>query len=184
MCILFAHVLLSICHHSLYIVIGKPFLYGFSVRAQTETKEECDRSHIEPTKFLNLDETMLVLGDDCLNYITKLQDNLWLKKYKSVGCMHLHITNCMDTYTTSPVELNNNAIKHGPSAINARTNLDNTMKKLLGGINCRFEWRKRKARCELYTNYLALCAPTAEHLIQKGRGLIDRNHDAHHYLNW
>ena len=95
--------------------------------------------------------------------------------------MRLNITNCMDACTTSPVKSNNNTLKHGPSAINAKMNLDKTMKRLLGGINCRFEPRKKTARHELYKTNYASCAPTKKHLIEKGQGLIDRNHDAHHY---
>ena len=87
----------------------------------------------------------------------------------------------MDACTTSPIESNNNTIKHGPSAINAKMNLDTTMTQLLGGINCRSERRKKIARHELYSINFASCAPTKKHLIEKVQGLIDRNHDACRY---
>ena len=95
--------------------------------------------------------------------------------------MRQNITNCMNTCTTSPVESNNNTIKHGPSAINAKMNLDTTMTQLLGGINCQFERHKTNARRELYNTNFASCAPMKKHLIETGQGLIDRNHDSHHY---
>ena len=95
--------------------------------------------------------------------------------------MRLNITNCMNACTTSPVESNNNTIKDGPSAINAEMNLDNTMTRLLSGINCCCERCKKHARRELYNTNFASCAPTKKHLIEKGQGLIDCNHDAHHY---
>ena len=122
-----------------------------------------------------------MLGDECVNAITKLQDNLRSKESKLAGYMRKNITNSMDACTTSPVEANNNTLKHGPAAINAKMNLDNTIVKLMGGINNRFQRRKKKARRELYSTNYASCAPTKDHLIKKGQGLIDRYHDAHHY---
>jgi hypothetical protein len=164
------------------LLLGKLiFLWFLSQSNDCETKEEYDRSHKELIKFLSLNETMKVLGDKCVNAITNLQDNLRSKEYKLAGYMRLNITNCMDACTTSPVESNNNTLKHGPAAINAKMNLDNTMRRLLGGINNRFERRKKKAKRELYSTNYASCAPTKDHLIRKGQGLIDRHHDAHHY---
>ena len=75
-CILYAHVFLSICDHSLVIVIGKlVFVWFLSQSTDCETKEEYNRSHRDLTKFLNLDKTICVLGDDCANSIVKLQDD-------------------------------------------------------------------------------------------------------------
>ena len=81
----------------------------------------------------------------------------------------------------SPVEANNNTLKYGPAAINAKLNLDRTMIELMGGINNRFHRRKKKARRELYETNYASCPLTKDHVIKKGQGLIDRYHDAHHY---
>ena len=130
------HLFISKFHHSYCLATGKLiFIWFVNQSTDCGTKEEYDRSHKELTKFLNLDESMSVLGDDCVNSITKLQDNLQSKEYKLAGYMRLNITNCMDACTTSPVESNNNTIKHGPSPINAKMNLDTTMTRLLGGIN-------------------------------------------------
>ena len=51
----------------------------------------------------------------------------------------------------------------------------------MGGINSRFEHRRKTARRELYKTNYASYAPRKKHLIEKGQGLIDCNHDAHHY---
>jgi hypothetical protein len=44
-----------------------------------------------------------------------------------------------------------------------------------------FECHRKTARRELYKTNYSSCAPTRKHLIAKGQGLINRNHDAHHY---
>ena len=113
--------ILSYCYRQTY------FCMVLSQSTDCETKEEYDRSHRELTKFLNLDKTICVLGDDCMKSITKVQDNLRPKEYKLAGYMRLSITNCIDACTTSLVKSNNNTIKHGPSVINAKMDLDTTM---------------------------------------------------------
>ena len=86
----------------------------------------------------------------------------------------------MDACTTSPVEANNNAVKHGPSKINARMNLDKSTQRLIKGINDRFARRRNMAKRELNKSNTASSAPTSPYLIEKGQGLIDRYHDHSH----
>ena len=56
---------------------------------------------------------------------------------------------CMDGCTTSPVESNNNTIKHGAFKINSNMNLDKTAQRLLDGINTRLQRQKNKALREV-----------------------------------
>ena len=160
-----------------------------------ETKEEYDRSHADLKVFLSLKETRDALSDACINAMIKLQDNLRSKEYKLAGYLRLHIPNTMDAVTTSPVESNNNSVKHGPSQINATMNLDTATKKLLNGINTRFERRRQKADREVSRTNLASRAITNPYVIRKGQGLIDRNYDnrlhcksarlaENHWISW
>jgi len=71
------------------------------------------------SQFIYLPEVVGVLGEDCINVVISLQENLRSKEAKLAGYMRTDIKNCMDACTTSPVEGNNRVIKHGPLFINS-----------------------------------------------------------------
>jgi len=154
------------------------FTWLLSQSTDCTTKEEYDRSHEELSQFLYLPEVVGVLGEDCINAVISLQENLRSKESKLAGYMRNDIKSCMDACTTSPVEGNNRVIKHGPSFINSRMNLDKTMARLMKGVNNRLQRRRNRARRELNETNNASCAPTKDYVIRKGQALIDRNYDA------
>ena len=100
-----------------------------------ETKNEYDRSCQELSRFLTVKETNDILHDDCIHAIAELQDNLRSKESKLAGYWRKGIKNCKDTCTTSPVESNNRAVKHGPSGINSNMNLDKATSRLVNRIS-------------------------------------------------
>lgn len=142
-----------------------------------ETKEEYDRSHVELSKFLALDETVDAIGKDCIAAVSNLQDSLRTKESELAGYHRHTVKNCMDASTTSPAEANNSAIKRGSFGINAKMNLDKSTKRLLRGVNGRLQRRRNKARREVYKTNNASRAPTKDYLIQTGQALIDQNYD-------
>ena len=142
-----------------------------------ETKQEYDRSHTELTKFLQREHVQGALSQECIAAVTSLQDNLKTKEYKLAGYIRMDRMNCMDACTTSPVEGNNNAIKHGPSRLNSNLNIDNMTKKLVDGIQDRLRKRINGAIREMNKSNKASRAPTKEYLIRKGQGLVDRHYD-------
>lgn len=142
-----------------------------------ETKEEYDRSHLELSKFLALEETVDAIGEECVAAVSNLQDTLRTKESETAGYLRHAVKNCMDACTTSPAEANNSAIKRGSFGINAKMNLDKSTGRLLKGINGRLTRRRNKARKEVYKTNNASCAPTKDYLIQKGQALIDQNFD-------
>ena len=171
----------SLVHSNKHVGAGNLiFVWLLSQSTDCESPSEYNRSHQELSKFLQLEETRSVLSDNCINAVVKLQDNLRSKEYKLAGYHRIYIPNCMDACTTSPVESNNNAVKHGPSRVNARRNLDETVNRLIKGINTRFSQRNNKAKREVNRNNTASCAPTSDYFIEKGQGLIDRYHDHSH----
>ena len=83
----------------------------------------------------------------------------------------------MDHMTTSPVESINNSVKHGPSFVNSRMNLEKSIERLLSGITERLRRNALNAKKELGMHNYASQAPTREYVTRKGQALIDRNHD-------
>ena len=157
---------------------GNSSSLGFSARALTVPRRKNTTSHEELSQFIYLPEVVGVLGEDCINAVISLQENLRSKESKLAGYMRTDIKSCMDACTTSPVDGNNRVIKHGPSFINSRMNLDKTMARLMKGVNNRLQRRRNRARRELNETNNASCAPTKDFVIRKGQALIDRNYDA------
>ena len=125
-----------------------------------------------------------VLSNDCKNAIIALQESLKTKEYKLAGYVRHAIKDCMDACTTSPVESNNNTVKHGPSFVNARMNLDNSICKLTNGVNLRLNRRRHAAEREMNKTNKASCAPTKDYTTKRGQALIDRNHDNRVKVRW
>ena len=86
--------------------------------------------------------------------------------------------NSIDTGITSPVESNNNAIKHALSTTNSRINIDEAMCGILDGIITKVGCRQKQVGRKLYKNNVASRAPIASYLNFKGQSLHDRNFDA------
>ena len=84
--------------------------------------------------------------------------------------------------TTSPIEIQNNVIKHGHEGVNARTNLNKTIEKATKGTNRRLEKQNTKAMRAMGMTNLASRAPTKEKVGLKGQRLADANYDARHIL--
>ena len=78
--------------------------------------------------------TFKALGSDCINGFLALKESLKSKESKLAGYVRHELTNCMDACTTSPVESNNNALKHGPSKITSTMNIDKSTVRLLTGM--------------------------------------------------
>ncbi|KAL7543722.1 hypothetical protein ACHAXR_013004 [Thalassiosira sp. AJA248-18] len=147
-----------------------------------ESKEEYDRSNTELTRFLRKESTVDALGSECINAIVAFHENLKSKESKLAGYIRKEVMNCMDACTTSPVESNNNALKHGPSKISSNMNVDNATVRLLDGINTRLKRRHYQAKRELNRRNMASQAPTKDYIIGKGQALSDRNHDRHFHM--
>ena len=154
------------------------FTWLLSQSTDVESKEEYDRSQADLTKFLNRSDTTEMIGEDCVNAVLDLQNTLRTKEYKLAGYRRNELKCGMDACTTSPVESNNNAIKHGPSGINSKMNLSKSVTRLLAGINNRYKRRKNLAKRQEYLLNLASRAPTREYVIPEGQALMDRNFDA------
>jgi hypothetical protein len=153
------------------------YLWLMSQCTECETKFEYDRSQQELTKFLNLEKTILELGSECINAVINLKENLRSREFKLANYIRMEMRNCMDACTTSPVESNNNAIKHGSFAVHCNMNLDKATQRMLNGFNSRLRRRKNRACRAVNKTNRASRAPTKKHIIQKGQGLIDRNYD-------
>ena len=103
------------------------FTWLLSQSTDVESKEEYERSQADLTKFLKRSDTTEMIGEDCVNAVLDLQNTLRTKEYKLAGYRRNEIKCGMDACTTSPVESNNNAIKHGPSGINSKMNLSKSV---------------------------------------------------------
>ena len=143
-----------------------------------ETKEEYERSQSDLTKFIKRADTKEMIGEECVNAILDLQNTLRTKEFKLAGYRRKDIKCGMDACTTSPVESNNNAIKHGPSGINSKMNLNKSITNLLRGINNRYKRRRNHAKRQEYRLNLASRAPTRQFVIPEGQALMDRNFDS------
>ena len=156
------------------------FTWLISQSTDCTTKPEYGRSQLELKSFLYLEEVIDVLGVQCVKAIVTFQDHLKTNEYKLAGYVRDDIKNCMDVCSTSPVEGNNCVIKHGPSFINFRMNLDKTIYRRMQGINNRLQRRRNRVLRELNKFNQASCAPTKDYVIRKGQALIDRSYDARH----
>ena len=142
-----------------------------------ESKAEYDRSHIELSLFLRLPETAKVLSNACVEAIKSLQFSLQTREYKLAGYNRHEIKNCMDSSTTSPVESQNNTIKHGPNPVKSTMNLNKASSRLMTGIINRLRRRQNHAHQELAVVSNASRSPTRNYLIKKGQSLIDCHYD-------
>ena len=144
---------------------------------ECETKAEYDASYHLLITFLDKPKTLDDLGVKCINAIKSLQENLRSKEYKLANHFRMDIRNCMDACTTSPVESANNSLKHGPRKVNSNMNIDRATKQMLNGIDSRLERRRNSANRAMNRSSYASRAPTSNHVIKKGQGLIDREFD-------
>lgn len=129
-----------------------------STSTQVEDKMEYDESMDDLEKFVTLPQITKVLSKECINAILDLAGSLRSKEHKLAGYLRQDIKDCLDACTTSPVESNNNAIKHGPNFVNSKMNLDKTVLRLLTGIQERLRKRLDEAEMELHkTNYSSRC---------------------------
>lgn len=147
-----------------------------------ETQSEYQRSNDDLRAFLKRPSVKEVLSPKCVNAIRKLQDNLETKEYKLAGYHRHSIKDCMDACTTSPVEANNNTVKHGPMRINSRFDIDRSVFKLMSGVNIRLRNRRNSALRQLGLTNKASCAPSKDYTTRRGQALIDRNHDRSRYV--
>ena len=154
------------------------YLWFMSQCTDVETKFEYDRSQKELLKFLKMKTTRKVLGKKCIHAVKELQKNLQTKEAKLANYIRMGMKNCMDACTTSPVESNNNAIKHGAFKVTSNMNIDKVTKNLMNHINSRLRKRRHKAIRQVNQVSKASRAHTKNHVIPKGQGLIDRNYDA------
>ena len=148
---------------------------------EVETKFEYDRSHKELLKFLKMDTTKNILSKKCIHAVKELQKNLQTKEAKLANYIRMEMKNCMDACTTSPVESNNHAIKHGAFKVTSNMNIDKVIQRLLDHVNARLRKRKKNAIRQVNQVSKASRAPTKNHLIPKGQGLVDRNYDSRGY---
>jgi len=81
------------------------FTWLLSQSTDCTTKEEYDRSHEELSQFLYLPEVVGVLGEDCINAVISLQENLRSKESKLAGYMRNDIKSCMDATHVPPLPL-------------------------------------------------------------------------------
>ena len=123
------------------------------------------------------DDTVEVLGDDCINAVIALQNSLRSKESKLAGYRRQGKKCTMDNYANSAVESVNNVTKHGPYGINAKMNLSKSLKRLLKGILNRFNKSQNTAQRTLYQRNQASKAPTSDQVTPKGQALLDRNYD-------
>lgn len=123
------------------------------------------------------DDTVEVLGDDCINAVIALQNSLRSKESKLAGYRRQGRKCTMDNYANSAVESVNNVTKHGPFGINAKMNLSKSLKRLLKGILNRFNKSHTTAQRTLYQRNQASKAPTRDQVTPKGQALMDRNYD-------
>ena len=78
----------------------------------------------------------------------------------------MDIRNCMDACTTSPVESNNNSIKHGAFGTHANMNLDMSTQRMIDGFNSRLRRRCNITVRDIHETNNALCALT-KHLLSR-----------------
>ena len=104
---------------------------------QCETKCEYYCSQQELHQFLALEETVKVLRIDCINHISSLQDGLRTKEFKLTRYIRMDMRNYIGAGITSPMESNNNYIKHGLFAVHLNKNLDKSTQQMIDGFSIR-----------------------------------------------
>ena len=149
-----------------------------------ESKVEYDFIYNELLVFLKRNETLSVLGQDCINGVRSLLLNRKTKERKLAGYMRNLIKNSKDAKTTSPVEGHNRQVKKGPSSVNNNMHLDKMLERFISGITNRYRRRHTAANRELAMKNQASQAPTSPYLIRKGQGLIDKNYDVQTELKY
>ena len=146
-----------------------------------ESKVEYDLSVSLLKDFLRLEETSRVLSKKCIKAVLGLLDKLQAKEYKLANYQRMDRKNCMDSCTTSPVESQNNAIKHGPNAVSSNMNMDRSTGKMLEGVNNRLQERRNHAFRELNHSNHSSSAPTRDFVTPHGQRLMDRFYDLRHH---
>ena len=109
---------------------------------------------------------MRTLKKRYINRIYKLQQSLLTKEYKLASYIRMDIRNCMDACTTSPVESNNNSIKHGAFGTHTNMNLEKGTQRMIDGFNSRLCCCRNIAVRETHEENNALCALTKHLLIR------------------
>ncbi|EJK60836.1 hypothetical protein THAOC_18752, partial [Thalassiosira oceanica] len=100
------------------------------------------------------------------------------KEYKLANYIRRFTYLSMDAMTTSPVEGNNNAIKHGQFRIHSNMNLSQSLPKVYGGVNSRIERSISQAKRDTGKTSYSSRAATADFVNVKGQSLVDRNFDS------
>ena len=113
-----------------------------SFSTQCETEVEYRRSQNELTLFMSRKETQAVLPMKCIQSIIELQSSLASKQSKLAGHVRSRLKCTMDASSNSPVESNNNMVKHTGPKVNSTVKLSTSMNRIVDGI------QNRIARCE------------------------------------
>ena len=139
------------------------------------TQDDCRRYHDDLTDFLRQEQTISDLGHECISAISSLQLDLYDKQDKFAGYRRHGIKNGMSAMTTSPAE--NQVGRTKQSGVNARVNLDKSVKVMVRRCQSNLSRKHADAHMELVlSNYASRC-PTSKYVSTRGQALIDRYHD-------
>lgn len=165
---------------TLHLCITGNFFYTLFARQCNEhlTQEEYLKSFRILDYVLEESSTKAVLSEKCLHQIKSFANNIKLKESKLANYVRRFTYLCMDAMTTSPVEGNNNAIKHGPNRIHSRMHLNTALPNVYAGINSRIDRSTKQAKRDLTRTSYSSRASSADFVNGKGQSLADGNFDS------
>lgn len=163
-----------------YAAMQGNFIYTLFARQCNEhlTQEEYRKSFEILHRVLGMESTKAILSDSCIHRIRSFANTLRAKEYKLANYIRRFTYLSMDAMTTSPVEGNNNAIKHGQFRIHSNMNLSQSLPKVYGGVNSRIERSISQAKRDTGKTSYSSRAATADFVNVKGQSLVDRNFDS------
>ena len=128
--------------------------------------------------MLGKESTKAVLSESCIHRIKLFAKHLRVKEIKLANYIRRYTYLSMDAMTTSPVEGNNNAIKHGPNRIHSNMHLSQSLPQIYAGVDSRIQRSHNEAIRNIGKTSYSSRASTADLVNVKGQSLVDGNFDS------
>ena len=129
--------------------------------------------------FLKDKRTKKALTVDCIAGVIKLAQSIVSKESYFAFHKKKCVTNSMDSFTTSPVESQNNII-HNHLGINSSMNAEKGIAKISEYSEQQYALNEKEGIQSLNKTNLSSRAPTKEFIIDKSQAIADQNYDASH----
>ena len=94
-----------------------------------ETKEEYEHYFASLVNFMQKETTHKSVGKKCVQATLSFIQLLQSKEDKFAGYLRKNIKRCFDAKTTSPLESNNRAIKHGSYKCSSNMHADKSIER-------------------------------------------------------